>query len=593
MYRQSPKTSAFTFFLLLLGIAACRTDNQVPVDATPFVVNVRLAADPGKLNPLLSLNGYAEQIQRNIFMGLQESNDTTLALQNALVTKSSTYKAIKSGPFKGGTAYHFEILAEATWDNGTPVLASDYVFTLKAMLNPEVAAAPYRSFFDFIGDVIIDPSNPKRFSILTNKTYILSEAALSSISVFPKYVYDPEDLLGSFSITDLQNDSVTTLHKEILVKFATDFQSTFHSSDPKGVIGCGPYRLSEWESGQYIVLQKKDNWWGDLLAKNNPALVAMPQEIRYKIIPDNAAALTALKDEQLDVISEINPASFIELKENTYVNERFDLYTPPYLSYYYIALNGKRPALSDPKVRRALAHLTDVNQIINTVMHGLAQRVTSPIHPSKPFYHNELLPIEFNVERAKQLLVEAGWNDSDGDGILDKKIKGKREHLSLKYIYSSGNETGEAVAQIIKQAAARVGIGIVIEGMEFRNMVKAYRGRDYDLAYSLWSKMPGPQDMKQLWHTSSDIPTGGNRTGFGDRNSDILIDSIRTTLDVEKRKDLYLRIQQQIYDDQPYIFLFAPLERIAISKKYNAYTSALRPGFKVRQFHLQKTTANH
>ncbi|MFT4666503.1 MAG: ABC-type transport system substrate-binding protein [Polaribacter sp.] len=578
-------------FLILFTCFACR---KAPKEAPEkLIVNVRLAVDPGKLNPLLSLNGYAEQVMGSIFMGLQEFAPSDYSLRPALARQSPTHRRIETGPFKGGIAYDFEILEEAIWDNGMPVLASDYVFSLKAMFNPEVAAAAYRSFFDFIADVIIDKKNPKRFSVLTNKTYLLSEAAMSSISVYPKHVYDPESLLDVFSIGDLKNDSITKINKKVLLKFANQFQAPLHSSDPKGIVGCGPYKLVEWESGQYIILQKKENWWGDKLAKDHPALIARPDEILYKIIPDNAAALTALKGGQLHVVSEINPLAFSELKQNTYVKENFDLYTPLYLSYYYIALNGKRPWLNDPKVRRAIAHLTDVEQIIKSSFFGLAERVTGPIHPSKPFYNRELPPIQFDIEKARQLLSEAGWTDSDGDGVLDKTISGKQEQLSLKYIYTSDNESGEAVGLLLKQAAERVGIRINIKGMEFRAAVTAYRGRDYDLAYSLWLNLPGPEDMKQLWHTSSDLPNGGNRTGFGNSSSDALIDSIRTTLDEETRKDLYLRIQKRIYDDQPYVFLYAPLERIVINKKFKASTSALRPGFSIRQFHVQKTTANH
>ncbi|MFK7806542.1 MAG: ABC transporter substrate-binding protein [Saprospiraceae bacterium] len=582
MQQLSFKFSTALLFLLIV-FSSCRKPSKEHQE--DFTVRVRLAADPGKLSPLLSLNGYAEQVQKNLFLSLQEFDPKDYSLRPVLITQPPQYQSIDTGMFAGGVAYHFEILAEAEWDDGTAVLANDYVFSLKAMFNPSVAgAAPYRSFFDFVGDVIIDENNPKKFSILTNKSYILAEAALSSIAVYPAAVYDSEDLMKSFSIPDLQKGVFTEEDQKNLASFAEKFESQFHTTDPKGIIGCGPYALTEWESGQQILLQKKKNWWGDKLAARYPELQAIPEEIRYQIIPDNAAALTALKNGQLDVVSDINPQAFTELQQNNYVKEKFKFHTPPYLSYSYIALNRNRPALNDPKVRRALAHLVDVEQIIKSNLFGLAQRVTGPIHPSKSFYNHKLAPISFDTKKAIELLNEAGWTDSDKDGLLDKMIKGKKEYLNLDYLYSSDNEIGVAVAELLKQEAKRVGIDINIKGMEFRAAVKAYRSREYDLAFFLWSKLPGPQDMKQIWHTSSDTPNGGNRTGFGDQASDLLIDSIRTTLDEERRKDLYLRIQKRIYDDQPYIFLFAPLERIAISKKIEAETSALRPGFSVRHF---------
>jgi peptide/nickel transport system substrate-binding protein len=456
------------------------------------------------------------------------------------------------------------------------------------LLNPLVAS-PYLSLFDFIGDVVVDADNPKRFTVYTNTTYMLAEAALSSLALLPEYVYDPEATFRPFTVADLQNDSIANLRKADLQAFAEKFQR----SEPTAVTGCGPYALTEWKSGESILLQKKKNWWGTPLAEKHLTLKANPAELLYKIIPDNTAALTALKDGQLDVMSEIEPLSFIELQQNNYVKDKINLYTPPYLSYYYIALNGNTPALADVRVRKALAELTDVDQIIQSAMHGLAQRVNGPIHPSNLYYDHSLPLIPFNTENVKLLLEEASWRDSDGDGILDKLINGNKESLSLRFLYSTGNQTGEAVALLLQQAAAQVGVGIQIEGKVFGEAVKAYRGRDYDLAYFLWSNMPGPPDLKQIWHTDSDTPTGANRTGFGDSASDALIDSIRTTLVEEKQKDLYLRIQRRIYAEQPYIFLYAPLERIAINNRFKAGTSALRPGFSVRHFQLQPSIVNY
>ena len=93
-------------------------------------------------------------------------------------------------------------------------------------------------------------------------------------------------------------------------------------------MGCGPYILAEWQNGNQIVLKKKINWWGDALIDQRPSLAAHPEEIRYKIIPDNASAIAALKDGQLDVMSEINPLSFNELKQTDYITDRFSIVHP-------------------------------------------------------------------------------------------------------------------------------------------------------------------------------------------------------------------------------------------------------------------------
>ncbi len=600
MIQQLRKATARSVLLLclLLGVA-CRPSVEKP---ETFAVNVRLAAKPDKLSPLLSLNGYAIQVQEQLFMSLQQYHPGTLELEPYLAKEAPTFYPISEGLYRGGVAYQFELREEARWDNGESVGASDYVFTLKAMLNPRVAAAPYRSFFDFLGDVEIDPENPRRFTVFTNKTYMLAEAALSSIAIYPEYRYDPDGLLRSFSISDFQDSSqsgnqkkFTAQQEERLQSFADQFHSPLHSTDPAGVGGCGPYQLVEWQSGHQIILAKKTNWWGDSLSEKHPSLAAFPDEIRYKIIPDNAAAITALKDGQLEVMSEINPLTFVEMqaaaknRKDDYLSQHFNFYTPSYLAYYYIGINGKLPALRQIEVRRALAHLTDAEEAIKSLLYDLGERVTGPVHPSKSFYNDQLAPIPYDLAKAQQLLSQTGWSDTDNNGILDKMIDSKKEELQLRFLFSASNEMGKGMGLLLRQAAAKAGIDIELQGLEFREAIRRYRSRDYDLAFFRWSKLPGPDDLKQVWHTSSDTPAGGNRTGFGDSHSDALIDSIRICLDANKRKDLYLRIQKRIYDDQPYIFLFAPLERIAIDKRFEATVSARRPGFLVRQFKLKDT----
>lgn len=579
--------------LLLFCLLWCMACQPPETTTDSFVVNARLAGEPDKLHPLLSLNAYAAQVEELLFLPLQQFDPVTLTLQPVVAQATPGIVPIQAGPFQGGVAYTFQIREEATWDNGQPVVADDYVFTLKAMLNPEVATPHYRSYFDFLGDVQIDPVNPKVFTVKVKKTYMLAEAALSSLPIYPKYLYDPNGWLDQFSIPGLQEGQLDEAKMQLLGQFAEAFESHRHFATPEGIGGCGPYSLVSWETGRRITLQKKANWWGATLAHTYPLLAAHPTEIQYKIIPDNAAAITALKTGQLDVAAEIKPLSFTELKSSDFINQQFNLYTPPYLSYYYIGINGNKPALSNQPTRRALAHLMDTQQAIESLLFGMGERVVGPIHPSKSFYNKNLQPIEFNIDKARQLLQQDGWADTDRDGILDKTLPSGKQILQLEFLYSASNELGEGVGLLLKEAAAKAGIAIELKGMDFKNAVTAYRARDYDLAFFAWSKLPGPDDLKQIWHTSSDTPTGGNRTGFGDQQSDALIDAIRVTLDENKRNDLYLRIQERIYDDQPYIFLFAPLERIAINKRFSATTSARRPGFFIRQFTLNDMPVNN
>ncbi len=563
-------------FVLLYNACSSSTEKE-----QPDRVRVRLAAEPKGLNFFFSFSGYAEQVRSYIFMSLQTYDPRDLQLKPLLIKQAPEIAKIESGEYKGGVAYTFEIREEAEWGDGRPVLASDYLFTHKIVWNP-ATGVPHRHMLKFVQDIIVDENNPRKFTIFTHPTYFLAEELLSTIPIFPEHIYDEKGLMKNVLFKTLRNLEETT--DENLKQFAEEFKDSKFSHEPVGVIGCGAYQLQQWNTGQSIILQKKDKWWGSGLESENDLLMANPKTIEFKIIPDNVAAIAALKDGGLDVMSEVEPASFSEMLQNDFVKDRFELSAPPHLSYSYLGLNSKQPPLDDQKVRRALAHLLDIDNAIESVLYNLGERVLSPIHPSKSTYHRGLQPVAYDTEEGKRLLSETGWSDSNSDGVLDKTIDGKLTDLRFKVTYSASNNVAANMIRLFKEDAIKAGVVLESQPLEFNTLVKEYRARDYDIVFSRWSQMPGADDFRQLWHTDSDTPMGANRTGFGDAASDAIIDSIAVTLDEETRNQLYLSIQEQIYEAQTYIFLYAPLERIAISNDFKAKTSVLRPGFFVNRF---------
>ena len=575
--RNLPFRIISSIFLFVLLFSNCESK----ITERKNEIRVRLAAEPDRLSLILTGSGYAEQVLNYLFLSLQQYDPEGLDLKPVLIKQGPEIIEITEGDYKGGLAYTFELLDEAKWDNGAAVLASDFLFTMKVIWNPHVQS-PARNDYGFLSDVIIDKNNPRKFTVYTNGIYFNAEAALSYIPIYPAYNYDPDSLLRDFSLKEIMEDQKS--EDERLKRFANQFNSARFSHDPDVIKGCGQYAVVSWDKGQQIVLEKKENWWGANLSEKNDLLKANPSKIIYKIIPDNTAAVTAMKDGQLDVVSEIEPSTFVELRNNDFVKGNFELHTPPYLSYAYLGLNTAQAKLATKEVRRALAHLVDMDQAIESFIFDLGERTVGPIHPAKFGYHKALKLIPYDLETARRLLAEAGWGDTDENGILDKTIEGQQVELRLSAKYTVTNEVAGNIITLLKESAAKVGIVIEPEGLEFKTLIQDYRGRDFDLLYASWSQMPGQEDLRQIWHTSSNTPRGFNRTGFGDAASDTIIDALGTTLDEEKRNQLYLSIQERIYEDQNYIFLYAPLRRIAISRNFKGKTSARRPGFFVNQF---------
>jgi len=591
-------SSTVVLLMLSFFISGCKGDQassgnkgkEVAFKRSDNVVYARLPAEPDRLNPLLSASTYARVVNEQLFLNLLHFNPETLELQPQLAKDPPVIREIEEGPDAGSMSYTFEIHDAATWDDGKPITGHDLAFTLKAILNPKVSAAHFRAYLEFISRVEVDEDNPKRFTVFANKKYILGEPAISNMTVLPAHLYDPEGLLTPYTVADLANTEKAAklaASDPAIQAFADVFNSPEYSREKGFISGSGPYTFEGWSTGQKIELSRKTNWWGDALQEDYPMLKAAPDRLVFTIIPDQTAMLAALKDEQIDVTSQIDAEDFVTLKDNELVQSRYELLTPPALVYYFIGLNNKSPKLADKRVRRALAHLLDVDELINTLYHGLATRTIGPFHPTKPYYHDKLPPIPYDPERARSLLAEAGWEDTNSNGIVDKNLNGRLTELELNYVISSSSKFANNQALLFQDNAKRAGVSINIVPKEFTVLIDQVKKRDYEIYSSGWGQAPIPDDPKQLWHSESDTPSGGNRVSFRNEEADRLIEQIQVTLDEAKRHELYLEFQELIYEEQPYIFLFSPQERIAISKRFNAIASARRPGFFVQDFVLR------
>lgn len=586
---------SYAHYLLLATISllvACGGDstggNKAKVESKKVGDNTVLIhdlADPDKLNPLTSSAANATYIQLNIFQQLLDINFETLELEGQLAVGRPEIIEIKEGEYDGGMSLAYEIRPEAVWDNGTPILASDYIFSVKAVKNPKVESANIRPYIEFIHDVVVDKDNPKKFTIYSKDKYILAEIFSSGFGpVLPEYIYDPQKVMRKFTIKQLNDEGDKLAGNADIQAFAKEFNSPKFAREKGFIVGSGPYNFVSWETGQRIILERKKDWWGDKV--NAHSLTAGPDKIINKIVNDWTTAVTSVKDEGLDVVRSIRTADFMDLKDNDRVTGLYNLHTPTQLSYDYLGFNTKSPKLSDKRVRRAVAHLVDVDEIIDALLYGLGERLVGPIHPTKSYYHKGLAPIEFNVEKAKALLTEAGWIDSDEDGVVDKVIDGEKVDMTLEYKYNSGNDRRKNIGLLLKETAKRAGVNVEVVTREWTVFLEDTKKRDFDIMCLGWVQSPIPADLKQIWHTDSDTYDGANRVGFGNERSDKVIEAIRVTLDEKEREKLYHEIQEIIYEEQPYVFLCSPKNRLAIHSRFKADPSLRRPNFDEKNFQL-------
>ncbi len=582
---KKAKITLLLAFVAMFLLFSCGTDAPA-WKHNDNTVRVRQTTAVTTLNPYLARTKYERVPSELIFQNLMNFDYQALALAPQLIKAAPTAQDITEGEFAGGQSFTYEILAEATWDDGKPVTGHDYDFTLKALFNPKMPTQRFLGYVEFMRDIEVDEANPKLFTIFTNKKYFLNMEAISSLPLLPEHVYDEGGLMKKFTLLDLTDPAKAAglAADPALQQFADAYTSPKFAREINS--GSGPYKIAEWVDGQRVVLAKKQNWWGEKLAGQYPLLAAYPDTIIFMPIEDQVAAIAAIKDESVDVANELDAKQFSELRKVDFVQKIYNFYTPPTFIYYYTAMQNRNPKLSDKRVRRALAQTLDMDMVIKDLYDGLAERTLGPFFPSQKYYDTALKPITQNLDDARKLLADAGWKDSNGNGTVDKTIDGALVELKLQYHYAVGSTFSENFGLLWKSNAQKIGVEIEPVAVEGKVLGDKLKNGEFELAARGAGSQPVPDDPKQLWHTDSAVPGGTNYSRFGNASSDALIDGIQNAPDEATRNKLYKDFQQLIYDEQPVLFLFSPQDRMVIHQRFEAEPNRL--GVSLQHLKLKK-----
>ena len=303
--------------------------------------------------------------------------------------------------------------------------------------------------------------------------------------------------------------------------------------------------------------------------------------IVYETVNDWNSAIVAAKGEKLDLLGHVtNVIDWLDLDDSEKFMDNFNKETPPFMTYSYLGMHMKDPKLADKRVRLAINQLVDVPKINETVSYGMNKRIVGNIIPSMgAAYNHDIEPYQYDLDKAKELLDEAGWKDTNNNGIRDMMIDGKLTELSLNYAFNKGNNAREKIGLIIQEEFKKAGIEINVQAFEWSVYLEKLKNHeDIDMFYSAWVMDPRPSDPIQIWGTDS-YNGGSNYCGFGNAETDALIEEIRAELDEDKRNELYHRWQEILHEEVPCVFLFTSDRRMAVHKRFtNLNDGARDPG---------------
>jgi peptide/nickel transport system substrate-binding protein len=570
----------FTAAAFLVSACGGGNDNTAQDTGEPVAgewVVVHELSDPEGLNPIVTNDASASAIFNRVYERLIDQNFETTEIEPVLAEARPIIS-------EDHLRYTFTLKQGIHFSDGTPITTKDVLFSFKAVKNPLIIdAAPLRNYYIDVKDIEI--ADDRTFSVVMSQPYFLAEWQLGSMWIMSKKHLDPKGLSDGFTIAQT-NDIDGATKNPGMKAFAEWFNSAEVKRDPKLNIGSGPYVFDEWNTGEAVIIKRNDNWWNKNPDKYNPAY---PGKIIYKVVNDRNTAVVALKNQEIDFMEYVPPPKYTEEVDTTTMTH---LAKHAYEGqvYTYIGWNTNRTVLADKRTRRALSHLVDRDALIKQVVRGIAVPLNSPVYPQLKEYDKTIPAIQYDQAKARTLLTEAGWTDSNNDGILDRMVDGKRVDFTFKFLLNAGNEAREQIMLILADEFKKVGIKVEIQKLEWSVFLENLRTRNFDAYVGSWVNDPIPTDPYQLWHSSQTMNNGSNYTGFSNARADQLIEMNRTEFDEAKRIEYMKEFQRIVVEEQPYTFLWMPLYPSVYNKRlHNVNYSLVRPGYNPSQWWVAKS----
>ncbi len=493
---------------------------------------------------------------------------------------------------KNGLEYSYEVKNDLKWDDNSSITPIDILFTSKANKCLLTNNPALKSFWENVKDVQIDTVNANKFTIVMNKPYILNTWFWTDFPIIEEAFYDKKKTLSNYSFAQLIDSNFVSQHNDIK-QWADTFNSPKHYHDPNFISGAGPYKITKWDKGISVTLEKKKNHWTEN-CNENWYCQANADKIIFKLNANNSSTKLELKNGLIDVSTMVDFTTFTELSNDQEFTKHYFTALAETYNYLYIAMNMKpdgkihKRLFDDILVRKAMALLTPYNQINKIIYNDKCKRMVGPISRIKPEFNSKLIPLEFNLKKAQELLTQAGWIDTDNDQVLDKMIDGEKVNFEFNINFMATQKQWEDLAKQIAESLGKVNIYAKLNPVDYNGFVGAAMNHDFDMSIGAWQSSAQPEDFSQLWHTSSWKNNGLNFTGFGNQFTDSLIEKINTSVDEPKRILLSKQFQQIVYDEQPYIFLFAQMRRVILNKRwqnveiYNEYPGVLLNTLKLK-----------
>lgn len=482
----APATAAQPTTAAPTAAAATTAPTQAAAPGGGTTLRIGLDVDAGTGDPRLQRDTSAFRLRELVFDGLVSLKpDFTPAPALA-----------ESWENPDDTTWVFHLRKGVKFHDGSELKAEDVKFTFDTMLD-EKLAAPNRAFYTPIKNVQVMDDYTVKFTL--DQPY----------GPFLSYLILP------------------IVPEAIVEKDAAAF-----ALNP---VGTGPFKFVSWKRGDTISLTANSDYWNGA-----PKLAG----IDLKIVPDNSARVVALEAGDLDFVqSPLSPQDVTRLQSEG----KFTVNRVPAAGYTYININCADPILSDVKVRQALSHLVNREDILNSIYKGVGQVAKGPIPPGMWAYTADLPSYDYDPEKAAQLLEEAGWKlGADGKRTKDGKP------LQLTIRTHSEDPDRRQLIEVLQAEFTNAGITADTNAVDFPTYFADVQAGKYQLGVIGWLNLANPDQATFRQFT---VNGSGNYGHCNNEEASNLIKQARATLDQAKAKELYTQAAKLVVENAFYIFV--------------------------------------